>query len=559
MTRLLRLPGFARSLSTLQRKTPPQLLPRIASQVDMTSSEFKSRQEDMNGVESDLKERLERVYQGGGEKARARARGKGKLLVRERIDELLDPFSPFLELSPLAAENMYGGRVPGAGIVTGIGRVNGTEVMIVANDATVKGGSYHPITVKKHLRAQEIAQQNKLPCVYLVESGGAALPFQKDVFPDKEHFGRIFYNMARMSAEGIPQIAVVHGISVAGGAYVPAMADENIIVAKAGTIFLAGPPLVKAALGEVVDSETLGGGDMHARESGVVDHLATSDAHALSIARTCVATLAAASNHRTDAVGAADVEEPAYSPKELGGVTGTNLKKSWDMRDVIARTVDGSRFAEWKAEWGDTVVTGFAKIHGHQAGIIANNGILLSPSAQKATQFIQLCEQRGIPIVFLVNISGFMVGTAAEKGGIAKNGAKLVRAVAATSCPKITILVGGSYGAGNYGMAGRAYSPHFLFTWPSSRVSVMGGDQLQSVMETVSSKRTKEEEENTMKLKEQIEKESEAIFGTARLWDDGIILPHQTRDVLGLSLGVVTKSWKPRERQNVGNFGVFRM
>ncbi|GAA5998213.1 hypothetical protein JCM5350_000549, partial [Sporobolomyces pararoseus] len=476
------------------------------------------------------------------------------------IDELLDPFSPFLELSPLAAEEMYGGKVPGAGIVTGIGRVNGTEVMIVANDATVKGGSYHPITVKKHLRAQEIAQQNKLPCVYLVESGGAALPFQKDVFPDKEHFGRIFYNMARMSAEGIPQIAVVHGISVAGGAYVPAMADENIIVAKAGTIFLAGPPLVKAALGEVVDSETLGGGDMHARESGVVDHLATSDSHALSIARTSVATLATASNRRLEPTEPVEqVEEPIYDPKELGGVTGTNLKKSWDMREVIARTVDGSRFAEWKAEWGDTVVTGFAKVHGHQVGIIANNGILLSPSAQKATQFIQLCEQRGVPIVFLVNISGFMVGTAAEKGGIAKNGAKLVRAVAATSCPKITILVGGSYGAGNYGMAGRAYSPHFLFTWPSSRVSVMGGDQLQSVMETVSSKRTKEEEENTMKLKSQIEKESEAIFGTARLWDDGIIMPHQTREVLGLSLGVVTKSWNPRERKNVGNFGVFRM
>ncbi|GAA5961824.1 hypothetical protein JCM3765_004084 [Sporobolomyces pararoseus] len=568
MSRLLKqLPSLRRSLATLSSPLPrgvspppPALLPRISSLIDPSSPEFKSRQDDMKVLESDLKKRLERVYGGGGEKARERAKGKGKLLVRERIDELLDPFSPFLELSPLAAEEMYGGKVPGAGIVTGIGRVNGTEVMIVANDATVKGGSYHPITVKKHLRAQEIAQQNKLPCVYLVESGGAALPFQKDVFPDKEHFGRIFYNMARMSAEGIPQIAVVHGISVAGGAYVPAMADENIIVAKAGTIFLAGPPLVKAALGEIVDSETLGGGDMHARESGVVDHLATSDSHALSIARTSVATLATASNGRLEPTEAVEhIEEPIYDPKELGGVTGTNLKKSWDMREVIARTVDGSRFAEWKAEWGDTVVTGFAKVHGHQVGIIANNGILLSPSAQKATQFIQLCEQRGVPIVFLVNISGFMVGTAAEKGGIAKNGAKLVRAVAATSCPKITILVGGSYGAGNYGMAGRAYSPHFLFTWPSSRVSVMGGDQLQSVMETVSSKRTKEEEENTMKLKSQIEKESEAIFGTARLWDDGIIMPHQTREVLGLSLGVVTKSWNPRERKNVGNFGVFRM
>ncbi|GAA6013063.1 hypothetical protein JCM11491_000957 [Sporobolomyces phaffii] len=565
MLRTLRLPQLARTLSTVAPATRavalPPLLPRLVSNVDTSSAEFKARQGDMQALEADLKQRLERVYGGGGAKARERAKGKGKLLVRERIDELLDPFSPFLELSPLAAEEMYGGNVPGAGMVTGIGKVNGTEVMIVANDATVKGGSYHPITVKKHLRAQEIAQQNRLPCVYLVESGGAALPFQKDVFPDKEHFGRIFYNMARMSADGIPQIAVVHGISVAGGAYVPAMADENIIVAKAGTIFLAGPPLVKAALGEIVDSETLGGGDMHARESGVVDHLATSDSHALSIARTAVGTLAVASNRRIGFAEdcAAEIEEPLYDPKELGGVTGTNLKKSWDMRDVIARTVDGSRFAEWKAEWGDTVVTGFAKIHGHQVGIIANNGILLSPSAQKATHFIQLCEQRGVPIVFLVNISGFMVGTAAEKGGIAKNGAKLVRAVAATSCPKITILVGGSYGAGNYGMAGRAYSPHFLFTWPSSRVSVMGGDQLQSVMETVSSKRTKEEETTTMKLKEQIEKESEAIFGTARLWDDGIIMPEQTRDVLGLSLGIVTKSWNPQERHNVGNFGVFRM
>ncbi|GAA6060723.1 hypothetical protein JCM10212_003344 [Sporobolomyces blumeae] len=538
----------------------------LASTVDVTSSEFQSRQADMDAVERDLRERLERVYAGGGEKARTKAKQKGKLLVRERIDELLDPFSPFLELSPLAAEGMYDGKVPGAGIVTGIGRVNGTEVMVVANDATVKGGSYHPMTVKKHLRAQEIAQQNKLPCVYLVESGGAALPYQKDVFPDKEHFGRIFYNMARMSAEGIPQIAVVHGISVAGGAYVPAMADENIIVGNAGTIFLAGPPLVKAALGEVVDSETLGGGAMHARESGVVDHLAHSDSHAIAIARSSVANLAVAANRRdfdndnAPLAARAQVDPPLYDPKELGGVTGTNLKKSWDMRDVIARTVDGSRFHEWKEEWGQTVVTGFAKIHGHQVGIIANNGILLSPSAQKATQFIQLCEQRGVPIVFLVNISGFMVGTAAEKGGIAKNGAKLVRAVAATSCPKITVLVGGSYGAGNYGMAGRAYSPHFLFTWPSSRVSVMGGDQLQSVMETVSSKdRSKEEEAKTMKLKEQIEKESEAIFGTARLWDDGIVLPHQTRDVLGLSLGVVTKSWNPRERKNAGNFGVFRM
>ncbi|GJN87647.1 hypothetical protein Rhopal_000602-T1 [Rhodotorula paludigena] len=496
----------------------------------------------MRDKEDELKAMWGKVHQGGGEKARSRVRKQGKMLVRERIDALLDPFSPFLELSSLAAEGMYDGKVPGAGMVTGIGRVNGVECMIVANDATVKGGSYHPITVKKHLRAQEIAAQNRLPCIYLVESGGAALPFQKDVFPDREHFGRIFYNMARMSADGIP--------------YVPAMADENIIVANQGSIFLAGPPLVKAALGEEVDSETLGGGAMHARESGVVDHLAVSDEHAIALARQAVAGLAHAGGASALAGGGLleQADEPLYDPQELGGITGTNLKKSWDMREVIARTVDGSRLAEWKREWGETVVTGFAHVHGHQVGIIANNGVLLSPSALKATQFIQLCEQRGVPLVFLVNISGFMVGTAAEKGGIAKNGAKLVRAVAATSCPKITINVGGSYGAGNYGMSGRAYSPHFLFSWPSSRVAVMGPDQLSSVMATVSSDPSKTEQ-----LREQIEKESEAVFGSARLWDDGIILPSQTRKVLGLALGVVNKAWKPEQRKKVGNFGVFRM
>ncbi|GAA5881382.1 hypothetical protein JCM3774_002540 [Rhodotorula dairenensis] len=540
--------------STASQYHPFPVLPTL---VDPASEEYVDRARQMQHKEDELRQKWGKVLAGGGERAQKKAKDAGKLLVRERIDALLDPFSPFLELSALAAEGMYDGKVPAAGIVTGIGRVNGVECMIVANDATVKGGSYHPITVKKHLRAQEIAKENKLPCIYLVESGGAALPFQADVFPDRDHFGRIFYNMARMSAEGIPQLAVVHGISVAGGAYVPAMADENIIVANQGSIFLAGPPLVKAALGEVVDSETLGGGAMHARESGVVDHLATSDEHAIALARQSVAAFAAASGHasapasRSDVV---DVDEPVYDPKELGGVTGTNLKKSWDMREVIARTVDGSRFAEWKREWGDTVVTGFAEVHGHQVGIIANNGVLLSPSALKATQFVQLCEQRGVPIVFLVNITGFMVGTAAEKGGIAKNGAKLVRAVAATTCPKITITVGGNYGAGNYGMAGRAYSPRFMFSWPSARVSVMGPDQLQSVMETVSSDTAK-----TQSLKQQIESESEAVFGSARLWDDGIILPSDTRTVLGLSLGVINKSWRPEERKQVGNFGVFRM
>ncbi|GAA5966648.1 hypothetical protein JCM21900_001962 [Sporobolomyces salmonicolor] len=554
------LPTTRHASSALPRRPPSYSpFPRLVSLVDPSSSDFQARKGDMTALEEQLKARLERVYLGGGEKARKRVKDKGKLLVRERIDALLDPFSPFLELSALAAEGMYEGKVPAAGIVTGIGRIHGTQCMVVANDATVKGGSYHPITVKKHLRAQEIAQQNRLPCVYLVESGGAALPYQKDVFPDKEHFGRIFYNMARMSAEGIPQLAVVHGISVAGGAYVPAMADENIIVANQGTIFLAGPPLVKAALGEVVDSETLGGGAMHARESGVVDHLAVSDEHGLALARGSVAALAFASGRPVRERDPGHVEEPLYDADELGGVTGTNLKKSWDMREVVARVVDGSRFSEWKREWGETVVTGFAKIHGHQVGIIANNGILLSPSALKATQFVTLCEQRGVPIVFLVNISGFMVGTAAEKGGIAKNGAKLVRAVAATSCPKITLIVGGSYGAGNYGMAGRAYSPHFLFSWPSARVSVMGGDQLQSVMDTVSSKKDNGPSDEDVRLKEQIERESEAVFGSARLWDDGIIVPSETRTVLGLTLGVVTKSWRPEERTNVGNFGVFRM
>ncbi|GAA6000290.1 uncharacterized protein JCM10292_004072 [Rhodotorula paludigena] len=551
-----------RSLSLASHRTvapaPPgsHPFPVLPTLVDPLSTTFEERAAQMRDKEDELRAMWGRVHEGGGEKARERVRKQGKMLVRERIDALLDPFSPFLELSSLAAEGMYDGKVPGAGMVTGIGRVNGVECVVVANDATVKGGSYHPITVKKHLRAQEIAAQNRLPCIYLVESGGAALPFQKDVFPDREHFGRIFYNMARMSADGIPQLAVVHGISVAGGAYVPAMADENIIVANQGSIFLAGPPLVKAALGEEVDSETLGGGAMHARESGVVDHLAVSDEHAIALARQAVAGLAHAGGASASAGGGLleQADEPLYDPQELGGITGTNLKKSWDMREVIARTVDGSRFAEWKREWGETVVTGFAHVHGHQVGIIANNGVLLSPSALKATQFIQLCEQRGVPLVFLVNISGFMVGTAAEKGGIAKNGAKLVRAVAATSCPKITINVGGSYGAGNYGMSGRAYSPHFLFSWPSSRVAVMGPDQLSSVMATVSSDPSKTEQ-----LREQIEKESEAVFGSARLWDDGIILPSHTRHVLGLALGVVNKAWKPEQRKKVGNFGVFRM
>ncbi|GAA5945746.1 hypothetical protein JCM10213_002707 [Rhodosporidiobolus nylandii] len=524
--------------------------PVVPTALDTADEAFIAKQSDMRAVEQRFQAVLSRHHQGGGEKSRSKVRAAGKLLVRERIDQLLDPFSPFLELSATAGEGMYDGKIAAGGMVTGIGRVHGREVMIVANDATVKGGSYRPVTVKKHLRAQEIAAQNKLPCVYLVESGGAALPYQADVFPDREHFGRIFFNMARMSRDGIPQLAVVHGISVAGGAYVPAMADENIIVGNQGSIFLAGPPLVKAALGEEVDSETLGGGAMHARESGVVDHLAVSDSHALALARQAIAALGPVVRDGERET----VDEPLLDPRELGGVTGTNLKKGWDMREVIARTVDGSRFAEWKREWGETVVTGFAHIHGHQVGIIANNGVLLSPSALKATQFIQLCEQRGLPLVFLVNISGFMVGKEAEKGGIAKNGAKLVRAVAATTSPKITINIGGSYGAGTYGMAGRGYSPHFLFSWPSSRTAVMGPEQLSSVMETVGSDKSQTEE-----LRRRIERESEATYGSARLWDDGILLPHETRPVLGLCLGVITHAWQPEQRKEVGNFGVFRM
>ncbi|KAI5480418.1 3-methylcrotonyl-CoA carboxylase beta subunit [Pseudohyphozyma bogoriensis] len=520
----------------------------LGTNVDPSSEEFKARAKDLQALEDHLATVRTKVQLGGGEKARDKVKKAGKLLVRER---------PFLELSEFAAHEMYGGEVPCAAIVTGIGRINGTECMIVANDATVKGGVYHPITVKKHLRAQEIAKENKLPCVYLVESGGAALPYQADVFPDVNHFGRIFYNMANLSAAAIPQLAVVHGISVAGGAYVPAMADENIIVKNQGTIFLAGPPLVKAALGEEVDSETLGGGLMHATESGVVDHLAINDSHALSIARSAVSSLHYKPLPFESPYGVPrareEVKEPVHDPEELGGIVGTDLKKSWDMREVIARTVDGSRFHEWKREFGPTVVTGFAEIHGYPVGIVANNGILLSPSALKATQFIQLCEQRGIPLVFLVNISGFMVGTAAEKGGIAKNGAKMVRAVATTTVPKFTIMVGGGYGAGNYGMSGRAYSPRFLWSWPNSRVSVMGADQLQSVMSTVS-----KDTEKTLKLKDQIEHESTALYGSARLWDDGIIAPKDTRNVLGLGLAVAMKSWDPKHRER-GNMGVFRM
>lgn len=532
----------------------------LPSLVQTGTPEFAAKSSAMDELVADLDSKLKDARMGGGVKAQERMRSKGKLLPRERLEKLLDPGSPFLELSPLAAHEVYPGQsVPGAGIITGIGRISGRECVIVVNDATVKGGSYYPLTVKKHLRAQEIARENGLPCVYIVESGGAALPHQANVFPDKEHFGRIFYNMAQMSAKRIPQIAVVHGISVAGGAYVPAMADENVIVQNQGRIFLAGPPLVKAATGEVVDEETLGGGLMHSSESGVTDHLARDDEHAIAIARGIVGDLGKAG--KRIAPPAAKAEEPLYPASELHGIVGTDVRQSLDMRDVIARVVDGSRFREFKKEYGPTMVTGFAHVHGHQVGIVANNGILFSPSALKATHFIELCSQRQIPLLFLVNVTGYMVGSKAEKGGIAKDGAKMVRAVACADVPKLTVIVGGSFGAGNYGMAGRAYSPRFLWMWPNAKVSVMGSGQLSDVMKTVSKDPSQHDS-----LKKEIEDQSTALYSTARLWDDGIIKPTETRDVIGLALGLVSKE-SPSHQESASStwdgsnsgFGVFRM
>ncbi|KAJ2927885.1 hypothetical protein H1R20_g9204, partial [Candolleomyces eurysporus] len=550
--------ALARTPGRHQRSYHASVLPSL---VQTGTPEFAAKRSAMDELVADLDGKLQEARLGGGVKAAERMRGKGKLLPRERLERLLDPHSPFLELSPLAAHEVYPGQsVPGAGIITGIGRISGRECVVVVNDATVKGGSYYPLTVKKHLRAQEIARENGLPCVYVVESGGAALPHQANVFPDKEHFGRIFYNMAQMSAKRIPQIAIVHGISVAGGAYVPAMADENIIVQNQGRIFLAGPPLVKAATGEVVDEETLGGGLMHSSESGVTDHLARDDEHAIEIARGIVGDLGWAGNRAPSATP----EDPLYPASELGGIVGTDARQPFDMRDVIARVVDGSRFREFKKEYGPTMVTGFAHIHGYEVGIVANNGILFSPSALKATHFIELCSQRRIPLLFMVNVTGYMVGSKAEKGGIAKDGAKMVRAVACADVPKLTVIVGGSFGAGNYGMAGRAYSPRFLWMWPNAKVSVMGSGQLSDVMKTVSKDPSQHES-----LKKEIEDQSTALYSTARLWDDGIIKPSETRDVVGLALGLasqqpagathnqgsVSATW---DGNNAG-FGVFRM
>ncbi|KAK4502333.1 hypothetical protein PRZ48_005758 [Zasmidium cellare] len=560
--------AFARALHHVPRRRvpPPQCLyqrrtaatytsPKQASQlsvlqtaVDQSSNGFKENASAMKGYMDKLDALHKTAAKGGPEKARAKHVERGKLLVRDRITALIDPGTSFLELSALAGHEMYPGEdVAAGGIVTGIGTVEGVMCMILANDSTVKGGSYYPITIKKHIRAQEIAQQNRLPCIYLVDSGGANLPNQANVFPDRDHFGRLFFNQANMSAEGIPQISVVMGSCTAGGAYVPSMSDENIIVQEQGTIFLAGPPLVKAATGEEVSAEDLGGGKLHSEVSGVTDYLAVDDAHALVLARRCISNLnfpTAANPSRKQ-----DWQEPLYDAEELGGIVGTNLKQSINMHEVIARIVDGSEFSEFKPSYGTTLLTGFATIYGHPVGIIANNGILFSESSLKGAHFIQLCCQRNIPLIFLQNISGFMVGQDAEKGGIAKNGAKLVTAVACASVPKFTVLVGSSAGAGNYGMCGRAYSPRFLWSWPSAKTSVMGAEQLSSVMEAVGKKVDPE-------LKARIERESEVTFGTARLWDDGVIPPSHTRRVLGMGLqAALTGSVEPKDTK----FGVFRM
>jgi 3-methylcrotonyl-CoA carboxylase beta subunit len=533
----------------------------LSSAVDDPASQaWRANEEAHRALVEELRGKLAAARLGGGERARARHTARGKLLPRDRVDTLLDAGSPFLELAPLAADGMYDGEAPAAGVIAGIGRVSGRECVIVANDATVKGGTYYPMTVKKHLRAQEIALENRLPCLYLVDSGGAFLPMQDEVFPDRDHFGRIFYNQARMSAAGIPQIAAVLGSCTAGGAYVPAMSDEAVIVRGQGTIFLGGPPLVKAATGEVVTAEELGGGEVHARVSGVTDHLAENDAHALRIVRTIVSTLPARGPLPWEVRPAV---EPKADPYGLYGAVPADPRTPYDVREIIARVVDGSRFAEFKAEFGQTLVTGFARIHGHPVGVVANNGILFSESAQKGAHFIELCDQRGIPLVFLQNISGFMVGKDYEAGGIAKHGAKMVTAVACTRVPKLTVVVGGSYGAGNYSMCGRAYSPRFLWMWPNAKISVMGGEQAASVLATVKRDQLEArggswpaEEEDAFKapIRQQYEHQGNAYYATARLWDDGVIDPLETRQVLGLALTACANAPLGEPR-----FGVFRM
>jgi 3-methylcrotonyl-CoA carboxylase beta subunit len=535
-------------------------MPALRSHVDPRSPDFEANAAHFEGLVADLKARLLRAAEGGGEKARAKHTERGKLLVRERIRALLDPGSPFLELSPLAANGLYDDAAPGAGIVTGIGRVNGLEVMVVANDATVKGGTYFPMTVKKHLRAQEIAGENHLPCVYLVDSGGAYLPLQDEVFPDRDHFGRIFYNQARLSARNIPQVAVVMGSCTAGGAYVPAMSDETIIVREQGTIFLGGPPLVKAATGEVVDAEALGGAEVHTAQSGVADHFAENDAHALQIARDVVAHL---NRGKAMPLALRDPAPPLFDARELYGIVPRDTRIPFDVREVIARVVDGSEFHEFKARYGKTLVCGFAHIHGYPVGIVANNGILFAESALKGAHFIELCNQRDIPLVFLQNITGFMVGRKYENAGIAKDGAKMVTAVACSHVPKFTVVIGGSFGAGNYAMCGRAFSPRFLWTWPNARISVMGGEQAASVLATVrrdgleaAGKAWPAEDEEAFKapIREQYERQGNPYYATARLWDDGVIDPVDTRRVLGLAISASLNAPIEKDR-----FGVFRM
>jgi 3-methylcrotonyl-CoA carboxylase beta subunit/propionyl-CoA carboxylase len=514
----------------------------------------------MSSLVADLRERTALARQGGGPKYVQRQREQGKLPVRERIEKLLDPATPFLELSPLAAWNLYDDEAPGAGLVTGIGRVSGREVLVVANDATVKGGTYYPVTVKKHLRAQQIALENRLPCIYLVDSGGAFLPLQADVFPDREHFGRIFYNQARMSAERIPQIAVVMGSCTAGGAYVPAMSDETIIVKGTGTIFLGGPPLVKAATGEEVSAEELGGADVHTRLSGVADYLAEDDEHALHLTRTIVSTLHSVKRLPLDME---PPEDPAYDPSEIYGIVNTDTRKPYEVREIVARLVDGSRFDEFKERYGSTLVTGFARLHGFLVGIIANNGVLFSESALKAAHFIELCNLRRVPLIFLQNITGFIVGRQYERAGIAKDGAKMVHAVANSVVPKFTVIIGGSFGAGNYGMAGRAYDPRLLWMWPNARISVMGGEQAAGVLTTVKRDQLAregrdltpdEEREIRAPLLEKYETEGSPYYSTARLWDDGILDPAQTREALALGLSAACNA-------PIGDpkFGIFRM
>jgi len=533
---------------------------RIESKIRTADPEFEENRRYHQALADDLRTRLEKTRQGGPEDQRRRHHDRGKLLARERIDGLIDPDTPFLELSPLAAGGLYHNEAPAAGIVTGIGIIQGRETVIVANDATVKGGTYYPITVKKHLRAQEIALENHLPCVYLVDSGGAFLPLQAEIFPDRDHFGRIFYNQARLSARGIPQIAVVMGSCTAGGAYVPAMCDENVIVRGTGTIFLGGPPLVKAATGEEVTAEELGGGDVHTRISGVSDHLAANDPHAIEITRSIFESLGTVTRAPFDRQAP---EDPAYDPSEIYGILPRDARKQYDVREIIARLVDGSRLQEFKAQYGTTLITGFARIHGYLVGLVANNGILFSESSLKATHFIELCGQRKIPLIFLQNITGFIVGKQYEHGGIAKDGAKMVHAVSTVAVPKFTVIIGASNGAGNYGMCGRAYGPRLLFMWPNGRISVMGGEQAANTLLTVKLAQlaarkhgmTPEEQEHLMApIRAKYEEEGSPYYSTARLWDDGVVDPIQTRDVLGLALAAASNAPVPETKP-----GVYRM